>query len=305
MRSRVAAVAQLAVELVDEVAAVGEDQDAAGARGLDEAERGDGLAGAGRVLEPEALGGVRVLGRLGELRPRRRLVATGLVPVLRLLVGSSLVLVAPPRRGSPARRARRRLDGAVRRAAAPLPLPLRCASASSAVSVPESASTWWAESTVPSTRRGSSWREQRARARAAATTRGASGRRLLAARRRARPARRRARAGAAVPGASALAASSPSSRKARARSARRARSSAGGKGVAATATGVGQPWTARAEQRWARVRCASGLAGERTAGGTASRAGGRTLPRVHPTMKQTVTGRPDGSATLSACAHAG
>ena len=63
----VAAVAQLAEELVDEVAAVGEDQHAAGARGLDEAERGDGLAGAGRVLEPEALGGVGVLGLLGEL----------------------------------------------------------------------------------------------------------------------------------------------------------------------------------------------------------------------------------------------
>ena len=38
----------------------------------------------------------------------------------------------------------------------PLPLPLRWASAMSAVSVPESASTWWAESTVPSTRCGSS-----------------------------------------------------------------------------------------------------------------------------------------------------
>ena len=50
----VAAVGDLADELVDEVAAVGEDQDPAGARGLDEAERGDGLAGAGRVLEPEA-----------------------------------------------------------------------------------------------------------------------------------------------------------------------------------------------------------------------------------------------------------
>ena len=63
----VAAVAQLAVELVDEVAAVGEDQDAAGARRLDEAQRGDGLAGAGGVLEPEALGGVGVLGLLLEL----------------------------------------------------------------------------------------------------------------------------------------------------------------------------------------------------------------------------------------------
>ena len=63
----VAAVAQLAEELVDEVAPVGEDQHAAGARRLDEAERGDGLAGAGRVLEPEALGGVGVLGLLAEL----------------------------------------------------------------------------------------------------------------------------------------------------------------------------------------------------------------------------------------------
>ena len=34
---------------------MGQDQDAAGARGLDESERRDGLAGAGRVLEPEAL----------------------------------------------------------------------------------------------------------------------------------------------------------------------------------------------------------------------------------------------------------
>ena len=61
----VAAVAQLAEELVDEVAPVGEDQRAAGARALDEAERGDRLAGARRVLEPEALGGVGVLRRLG------------------------------------------------------------------------------------------------------------------------------------------------------------------------------------------------------------------------------------------------
>src|ERR671911_2233276 len=49
----VAAVAQLAEELVHEVAAVGEDQDAAGARGLYEAQRGDRLPGARGVLEPE------------------------------------------------------------------------------------------------------------------------------------------------------------------------------------------------------------------------------------------------------------
>ena len=60
----VAAVGDLADELVDQVAAVGEDQDAARPRGLDEADRGDGLAGAGGVLEPEAAVGARVLGRL-------------------------------------------------------------------------------------------------------------------------------------------------------------------------------------------------------------------------------------------------
>ena len=86
----VAAVAQLAEELVDEVAAVGEDQDAAGARGLDEAERGDGLAGAGGVLEPEAARGAGVLVRgvgggllLGLL---------GRIPVERLLVGQLVAL---------------------------------------------------------------------------------------------------------------------------------------------------------------------------------------------------------------------
>ena len=81
----VAAVAQLAVELVDEVAAVGEDQDAAGARGLDEPERGDRLPGAGRVLEPEAAVGVRVLGLLVELDVRVEL-GLGVLPVLGLLV---------------------------------------------------------------------------------------------------------------------------------------------------------------------------------------------------------------------------
>ncbi len=78
----VAAVAQLAVELVDQVAAVGEDEDAAGARGLDEAERGDSLAGPGGVLEPEALAGVRVLRRFAELL---RVVSGRFGPVLGLL----------------------------------------------------------------------------------------------------------------------------------------------------------------------------------------------------------------------------
>ncbi len=62
---------------------MGEDQHAAGLRRLDEAERGDGLAGARRVLEPEALGGVGVLGLLAE-----HLLFVVLVdPVARLLVG--------------------------------------------------------------------------------------------------------------------------------------------------------------------------------------------------------------------------
>jgi hypothetical protein len=91
----VAAVAQLAVELVDEIAAVGEDEDATGARGLDEAHRGDGLAGPRRVLEPEALVGVGVLGAVGdvlvEVVARVLLVGLG-VGLLVFLVGQVLVV---------------------------------------------------------------------------------------------------------------------------------------------------------------------------------------------------------------------
>ena len=54
---------QLVVELVDEVAAVREDQHPAGARRLDEAHGRDRLAGTRGVLEPEALAGVGILGR--------------------------------------------------------------------------------------------------------------------------------------------------------------------------------------------------------------------------------------------------
>ncbi|CAA9485218.1 MAG: hypothetical protein AVDCRST_MAG53-942 [uncultured Solirubrobacteraceae bacterium] len=57
----VAARGELVVELVDEVATVGEDEHAAGARRLDEAHRRDGLARARRVLEPEALARVGIL----------------------------------------------------------------------------------------------------------------------------------------------------------------------------------------------------------------------------------------------------
>ena len=82
---RVAAVAQLAEELVDEVAPVGEDQRAAGPRCLDEAQRGNRLAGPRRMLEPEALGGVRILGLLLELLLRDLGGLRLVVPVLRLL----------------------------------------------------------------------------------------------------------------------------------------------------------------------------------------------------------------------------
>ena len=86
----VAAVGDLADELVDEVAAVGEDQDATGAGRLDEADGGDGLARAGRVLEPEAPARARVLGRLGD---NLVLFVGGLVlPVLRLLVRLELLV---------------------------------------------------------------------------------------------------------------------------------------------------------------------------------------------------------------------
>ena len=204
---RVAAVAQLAVELVDEVAAVGEDQDAAGARRLDEAERGDRLAGAGGVLEPEALGR-----RWG---PRRRSGTSasdvGPAPRLQSCGSSRLVLLVVVLARDARRPPVRRLVGARRRW--PFPLPLRCASARSAVSVPDSASTWWAESSVPSTRCGSSSESRRSRpssseqlapplaAMALSTPLSSSASAASSARRR------------GVPGASALVASSPSSTK--------------------------------------------------------------------------------------------
>ena len=69
---------------------MGEDQDAAGARSLDEAERGDRLAGAGGVLEPEAPRGPGIL----ELRLGCRLLLGRLVriPVERLLVRKLIAL---------------------------------------------------------------------------------------------------------------------------------------------------------------------------------------------------------------------
>jgi hypothetical protein len=84
----VAAVGDLADELIDQVATVGEDQDAARPRGLDEADRGDGLAGAGGVLEPEAAVGARVLRRLLD-----DVLVGILVPVLGLLLLSGLLVL--------------------------------------------------------------------------------------------------------------------------------------------------------------------------------------------------------------------
>ena len=166
----VAAVAQLADELVDEVAAVGQDQDAAGPRRLDEPERGDRLAGAGGVLEPEAAVGVGVLGlpstSTSSSSPSSSCQSWGSSSSGSLVV----VLESPRRRRRPSSAARS--PGIVGRAsaagsgaaAARSPFAIRrsrcrCsrwASASSAVSVPDSASTWWAERTVPSTSCGSS-----------------------------------------------------------------------------------------------------------------------------------------------------
>ena len=126
---------------------MGEDQDAAGARGLDEAHRGDRLAGAGGVLEPEAPRRAGVLGRglawpppprpprpgPSRAAPRRR----------RLLVALELDLAG-------GQLLDRRVPSRWRRCA-----PF-CISEVSAISVPDRASTWCALSVVPSARCGSS-----------------------------------------------------------------------------------------------------------------------------------------------------
>ena len=163
----VAAVGDLADELVDQVAAVGEDQDAAGLGRLDEADRGDRLAGAGRVLEPEAAGGAGVLG--GLLDHLLVLVDGRFLPVLRLLVGGELlvllvlVLLVVSSSSASARR-RRRLGARLRRpsassstspsaSAAPSRRSssvITCCWAISSASVPERASTWCGFSSAPS-----------------------------------------------------------------------------------------------------------------------------------------------------------
>ena len=117
----VAAVGDLADELVDEVAAVGEDQDAAGARGLDEADRGDRLAGAGRVLEPEA-----PARRPGPRAPRRRSSASASASGSSQSWGSSSGASTSSSSELGARRCRSRPRPLVGRSTSrPLPRPLR------------------------------------------------------------------------------------------------------------------------------------------------------------------------------------
>ena len=72
-RSRVALGREIARELGDEEPAVGEDQDAEVARGLDEAGGGDRLAGRRRMAEAESADGAGVgAGELGLERARPR-----------------------------------------------------------------------------------------------------------------------------------------------------------------------------------------------------------------------------------------
>ena len=132
---------------------MGEDQDAAGARGLDEADGGDGLAGAGRVLEPEAAArrrGPRAPPRRRPRPPRPR--PSPWAPRRARVASSSSSVLDLAARRRPRTSARLiglglDLDGCGR---VPVPGPgvaVAAAPATSAISaarVPESASTWWA-----------------------------------------------------------------------------------------------------------------------------------------------------------------
>ena len=149
---------------------MGEDQDPAGARGLDEADGGDRLAGAGGVLEPEAAVGARILrGLLDDV------LVLLLVPVLGLLLLGGLLLFFFLLDGLLLGvGARAVLGGASSFVAAggglPFPLPAQgwplsrsWTSAISAASVPESASTWCGSSSAPSARCGFSSESSRSR----------------------------------------------------------------------------------------------------------------------------------------------
>ena len=142
----VALVGEVALELADEQAAVGEDQDAERAGGFDEAGGGDRLAGRRRVTEAEAAHRARIL--LG--------VSGSSVVLVGLAVEQARLLVV--------------LLDAPRAAAWPLPLPFavlvsRWFAAMSSVSIPASASIWWRRSSVPDARLGR-LRRGRARGRA-------------------------------------------------------------------------------------------------------------------------------------------
>ena len=133
---------------------------------LDEADRGDGLAGAGRVLEPEAARGAGVLG--GLLDHLLVLARRPLLPVLGLLVGGELLVLDLV--GSSSSSSSTVVVGAGlgslglvglgrlgRLGCRRSPSPLRrsssvttCCSAISSARVPESASTWCGLSSAPS-----------------------------------------------------------------------------------------------------------------------------------------------------------
>ena len=127
----------------------------------------------------------------------------------------------------------------------PLPLGPRCDSASSAVSVPESASTWWADSTVPSTSVGSSCDSRRSRPSSSDQRRrhladGAVWPSASSFRTHSSATRR------GIPGARDTDASSPSSRKgSRANASARSRSSEEGRGATARVAVSGSAMKAR------------------------------------------------------------
>ena len=163
----------------------------------------------------------------------------------RLLVAVLVLASSSGSSSSPGRPAGASSSGSSETAPLDRPLPLRCASASSAVSVPDSASTWWADSTVPSTSAGSSWESRRSRP-SSSDQRRRQRWRARCGPRRARPARSRARGAAACPGASADAASSPSSRKgSRANELARSRSSEEGRVATARVAVSGSAMKAR------------------------------------------------------------
>ena len=118
------------MELGDEQAAVGEDQDAERARGLDEAGGRDRLARCGRMAEAVAALGARVVA----------VEALGLVAVLLAVLGD-LVLVLE------------RSSASASASACPLPFSSssswRWFAAISSVSIPASASIWCLRSSVP------------------------------------------------------------------------------------------------------------------------------------------------------------